>query len=133
MARSAKKKGGSKKTSKARKDAAPILDEEQRNEILAVAILALALFFALALVPVSVFGGRADDWFPSGNIIGVVGGGVQGLLYAFVGVSALFVPVFAGAWGLRIGGWFNPIASLRVAFLAAGLRAQPAPPGGSSS
>ena len=64
MARSAKKKGGSKKTSKARKGAAPILDEEQRNEILAVAILALALFFALALVPVSVFGARADDWFP---------------------------------------------------------------------
>ena len=127
MARSGKKKGTKKKGAKRAGggatggDGPPILDEDQRNEILAVAVLALALFFALALIPVSVFGSRADTWFPSGNIIGVVGGTVQGLLYAFVGVSALFVPVLTAAWGMRVGGWVNPIASLRVAFLAAGL------------
>ena len=72
-----------------------MLTQEQRKEIAAVGLLALALFLLLALVPVDIFGAASVDWFPSGNIIGVVGGGVQGLLYAFVGVSALFVPLFA--------------------------------------
>jgi S-DNA-T family DNA segregation ATPase FtsK/SpoIIIE len=119
VARGGKKKSTGRKG--APKNGAPILDDEQRSEIFAVAALALALFFALSLVPVAIFGSRADSWFPSGNIIGVVGGTVQGLLYAFVGLSALFVPVLAGAWGLRVGGWLNPVMALRVLFLSAGL------------
>ncbi len=124
MARGGNKKATTKKSSTKKgstKKGEPILDEEQRSEIFAVVALALALFFGLALIPVSIFGSRADVWFPSGNIIGVVGGTVQGLLYAFVGLSALFVPLLAGAWGLRVGGWLNPVMALRVLVLSGGL------------
>ena len=125
MARGGKKKKATTSKGSAKKGSArkgePILDEEQRSEIVAVVALALALFFALALVPVAIFGSRADVWFPSGNIIGMVGGTVQGLLYAFIGLSAVFVPLIAGAWGLRVGGWLNPVMALRVLVLSGGL------------
>jgi len=125
VARGGKKKKATTSKGSAKKGSArkgePILDEEQRSEIVAVVALALALFFALALVPVAIFGSRADVWFPSGNIIGMVGGTVQGLLYAFIGLSAVFVPLIAGAWGLRVGGWLNPVMALRVLVLSGGL------------
>jgi S-DNA-T family DNA segregation ATPase FtsK/SpoIIIE len=99
-----------------------MLDDEQRNEILAVALLAVALFLTLALVPLGLFGiDRAAAWFPSGNMMGVVGGVVHGLLYAFVGLSSVFVPILVGAYGLRVGGWLNRVASMRVLLLCAGL------------
>jgi len=118
VARSGKKS----RRGKGKKKQQRMLDEEQRNEILAVALLAVALFFVLALIPVGLFGTqRAEAWFPSGNMMGMAGGIVHGLLVAFVGLSAVFVPVLVGAYGLRIGGWLSPVRSLRVMLLSGGL------------
>ncbi|MGB1779556.1 MAG: hypothetical protein ACPHQP_08385, partial [Longimicrobiales bacterium] len=60
------------------------LSSDQQREILAVALLGVALLFLLSLFPVGVFGERSREWFPSGNMIGVVGGTVRALLVAFV-------------------------------------------------
>jgi len=98
-----------------------VLTREQRREILAVALLAVALLFLLSLLPVAIFGQRAAEWFPSGNMIGLVGGTLKGLLTAFVGGSAVLVPLVIGVAGLWAGEWLSPERSLRFALLTGGL------------
>ena len=98
-----------------------MLTKEQRREILAVALLAVALLFLLSLIPVAIFGRMAAEWFPSGNMIGPVGGTLKGLLTAFVGGSAVLVPLLIGVGGLRAGDWLSPERSLRFALLTGGL------------
>lgn len=98
-----------------------MLTEEQRREIAAVALLAVSLLFFLSLLPVSVFGAAGEEWFPSGNMIGVLGGTMRGLLVAFVGVSAVLVPLLLAVAGLRAGDWLSPERSLRLVVLFTGL------------
>ncbi|MEX2467600.1 MAG: DNA translocase FtsK [Gemmatimonadota bacterium] len=98
-----------------------MLTAEQRREILAVALLAVGLFVLLSLLPVSVFGERADEWFPSGNMMGIVGGTLHGLLTAFLGATAFLVPLLVTVGGLYLGGWLAPGLALRGAGLGAGL------------
>ncbi len=81
-----------------------MLTREQKQEILAVGLLALALFVLLSLFPVSIIGGRAGEWFPSGNIVGPVGATAGTLLRAFFGASAVIVPGLLTFGGLRVGG-----------------------------
>jgi DNA segregation ATPase FtsK/SpoIIIE, S-DNA-T family len=98
-----------------------MLEREQQREILAVGLLALALFVLLSLVPVSVVGERAGEWFPSDNAMGVVGGVIRGLLAAFFGRTAYLVPVLLAFSGLRVGEWLSTSWSLRLSVLTAGL------------
>jgi S-DNA-T family DNA segregation ATPase FtsK/SpoIIIE len=98
-----------------------MLTSEQRREILAVFLLAAALFLLLALLPPSLLGQRGYVWFPSGNMMGVVGGTVHGLLTAFVGGSAALVPLLVMLAGLRSGGWLGQNRSLRYGALTTGL------------
>jgi S-DNA-T family DNA segregation ATPase FtsK/SpoIIIE len=106
-----KKKGGS--------DFA--ISDEQRNEIIAVALLALAVIFLLSLVPVSMFGALADAWFPSGNMLSAVGAVIHGLLTGMLGWSAVLVPILLGIVGLRAGDWLSFPRAVRFGMLAAGL------------
>jgi len=98
-----------------------MLTQEQRREIMAVGMLAIALFFLLSLLPVSIFGARGGEWFPNGNMLGVVGGTIRGLLVAFVGGSAVLVPALLGIAGLRAGDWLSKEHSLRFALLTSGM------------
>ncbi|MDA0328519.1 MAG: DNA translocase FtsK 4TM domain-containing protein [Gemmatimonadetes bacterium] len=98
-----------------------MLTQEQRREILAVVLLAAALFLLLSLLPVSTFGSSGAGWFPSGNMIGPVGGTIRGLLVAFVGSSAVLVPVLFGIAGVRAGQWLSAERAVRYALLATGL------------
>jgi DNA segregation ATPase FtsK/SpoIIIE, S-DNA-T family len=98
-----------------------MVEREQQREILAVGLLALALFVLLSLVPVSVVGERAGEWFPSDNAMGVVGGVIRGLLAAFFGRTAYLVPVLLTFSGLRVGEWLSTSWSLRLSVLTAGL------------
>ena len=50
---------------------------KEQREILAVGLLALALFVLLSLIPVSVLGERGGEWFPAGNAMGRLGGTVR--------------------------------------------------------
>ncbi len=69
-----------------------MLSQKQQRDIAAAGLLALALFLLAALIPVSVLGSRGAEWFPSGNMGGVVGGTVQRLLTTLVGVGAFSCP-----------------------------------------
>ena len=98
-----------------------MLNRDQQREVLALGLLALALFVLLSLIPLSVLGSRGDDWFPSGNFMGLVGGGLRGILFHFLGVASFLIPGFLGLAGLRAGDWISPAWALRLTVLFAGL------------
>ena len=98
-----------------------MLTREQKQEIIAVGLLALALFVLLSLLPVSIIGGRAGEWLPSGNFVGPVGATVGTRLKAFFGASAFIVPALLGFAGLRVGSWLSEYWTSRLSVLAAGL------------
>lgn len=98
-----------------------MVTREQQREILAVGLLALALFVLLSLLPVSLLGARGGEWFPSGNAMGVLGSSVRTLLAGFFGASAFLVPALLAFGGLRVGEWLSESWTLRLAVLAAGL------------
>lgn len=98
-----------------------MLTREQKQEIVAVGLLALALFVLLSLVPVAIVGERSGEWFPSGNIVGPVGATAGALLKAFLGVSAFIVPGLLTFGGLRVGGWLSRDWTSKLSVFAAGL------------
>jgi S-DNA-T family DNA segregation ATPase FtsK/SpoIIIE len=98
-----------------------MLSKEQQQEILAFALLALALFLLLALLPASIFGVGAAEWFPSGNIMGVVGGWIHSGLFGWFGGSAVFIPILVLVAGLWTGEWLSAEWATRLGVLAAGL------------
>lgn len=98
-----------------------MLSREQQREILAVGLLALAVFTLLCLLPVDVLGEGAGEWFPSGNAMGVVGAALRALLGSFLGASAFLVPPLLVVAGLRAGEWLDPDRSFRLAVLTLGL------------
>ena len=98
-----------------------MLSREQQREILAVGLLALAVFTLVSLVPVSTFGERGVEWFPSGNTMGVVGGALKSWLLAFLGGSAVLAPLLLVIAGLRSGDWMERGRSARMAVLDVGL------------
>lgn len=120
--RTAPKKTASKSgRSKKKGGANALLSREQQREILAVAFLGVAVLFLLSLVPVSLLGDRSLAWFPSGNMIGVVGRDIRGMLVAFVGGSAVIVPLGIAILGLRTGDWMASWRALRFGLLVLGL------------
>src|SRR5690606_24805471 len=98
-----------------------MLAAEQRREILAVALLAGALCALLAPLTAGVVGPRAAEWFPSGNMMGMLGGTVDGLLTAFFGGSAYLVPVLIALSGVGLAGWVDRGAAIRGGVLGTGL------------
>ncbi|HSG06793.1 MAG TPA: DNA translocase FtsK 4TM domain-containing protein [Longimicrobiales bacterium] len=98
-----------------------MLSREQQREILAVGLMALALFVFVSLLPVSLLGERGPEWFPSGNAMGVVGGALKALLGAFLGGSAILVPPLLVWAGLRSGEWMKHDRALRLGILNSGL------------
>jgi S-DNA-T family DNA segregation ATPase FtsK/SpoIIIE len=112
-----KKRGKKEKGSQG----APLLGREQQMDILALGLLALALFLLLSLIPVTLLGERGADWFPSGNAMGEVGTRVRGLLFGAIGAAALLVPVLVALGGLRVGGWLSSNWTVKLTLLFAGL------------
>lgn len=98
-----------------------MLSREQQREILALGLLVLALFVLLALTPTTLLGSRSEAWFPSGNLMGAVGGGLKALLVYYLGVASLFIPILLTLSGLRSGDWLSPPWTLRLVVLSFGL------------
>jgi len=94
---------------------------EQRNEMIGVALLVVALVLLLALFPVELLGRVGASWFPSGNVIGVVGRGVQSATWGLFGLGAGLLPVLTALGGLLAGGWMAREAALRTGAFALGL------------
>jgi S-DNA-T family DNA segregation ATPase FtsK/SpoIIIE len=98
-----------------------MLSQKQQRDIMAAGLLALALFLLAALIPVSVLGSRGGEWFPSGNMVGVVGETVQRVLTTLFGVAAFFLPGLLLLGGLRAGDWLSVGWSARLSILVGGL------------
>src|SRR4051812_36434713 len=77
----------------------------RRNEIIAIALCALGVLFALCLIPFS-YHPNDSSWNlkgqtePAHNWIGMIGANVSEALFQFVGLAAYLLPVllFAAAW-----------------------------------
>jgi S-DNA-T family DNA segregation ATPase FtsK/SpoIIIE len=94
---------------------------EQRREIGGVALLAIALSFLLSLFPLTVLGARGVVMFPSGNMMGPVGGTIRGVLSFIFGASAFLTPVIFTVLGLHAGGWLSRKRALQLGVLGGGL------------
>jgi S-DNA-T family DNA segregation ATPase FtsK/SpoIIIE len=88
---------------------------------MAAALLALSLFFVAALMPLAALGPRLAEWFPSGNMMGLVGSTTQRALAGLLGGSAFFLPILFLVFGLRAGDWLSQGWTVRLAVLSAGL------------
>jgi S-DNA-T family DNA segregation ATPase FtsK/SpoIIIE len=98
-----------------------MVNEEQRREIGGVALLALALFLLLALLPPSLLGSLGSAWFPSGNMMGPAGQLMkQGLAMTF-GASMFLAPALFVIGGLKAGGWLPAGRANRFVLLDVGL------------
>jgi S-DNA-T family DNA segregation ATPase FtsK/SpoIIIE len=110
-----------KKAPRKQKQGSRLLGPEQQRDILGVALLALALFVLLALLPPSLLGARGDQWFPSGNAMGSLGTRLHQGLVLLIGHASFIVPVILAVGGLRVAGWLSRETSLRLELLSAGL------------
>ena len=88
---------------------------------MAVGLLALALFLLAALIPVSVLGPRGGEWFPLGNMVGVVGETVRRVLTGLVGIAAFFLPGLLLLGGLRASELLSVEWTARLSILMGGL------------
>jgi len=96
------------------------LDDRQRRELWGLGLLTLAALLALSLFPVGLLGSAAAR-FPTGNIVGVVGAWLAGVLVGGLGVGAVALPFLSGIWGLVAFEKVSPAAAFRWSLLAAGL------------
>jgi DNA segregation ATPase FtsK/SpoIIIE, S-DNA-T family len=99
-------------------------EEEPRSlqrEVLGVALVALAAFVLLALVPAGGPDGPGARWFASGNLIGPAGAAFQMGAFTVLGVAAFLLPVLIGLLGIHFGSWMDRNRLLRLAVLAGGL------------
>jgi len=109
-----KKKTGRKNEPTADRGLARLIPREQRQQILGVCLLGLALFTFVSLLPVSWFGGM-------GETVGIVGGTLGDSLHALIGYSAFLVPFLLLFLGLHIGEWIAEDWTVRLSCLTAGL------------
>jgi DNA segregation ATPase FtsK/SpoIIIE, S-DNA-T family len=99
-------------------------EEEPRSlqrEVLGVALVALATFVLLALVPVGGPDGFGARWFASGNLMGPAGASFQMGAFAFLGVAAFVLPALIGLLGVHFGSWMERDRLVRLGVLAGGL------------
>ena len=108
----ARKKAKRSPSRKRKKGSGPLLTREQQRDVLGVALLALAVFVAASLLPTSWLGERAAAWFPSGNVVGMLGAGLRTALVGIVGGAAPLVAVLLAVAGLRAGDWLDAALSL---------------------
>ncbi len=98
-----------------------MLSGGQRRDISAFGLLALSIFLLASLVPVGMIGERGATWFPSGNMMGMVGGATWRGLTGVLGGSAFLVPVLVALAGLKVGQWLTTGRVVRLSLLVTGL------------
>ena len=97
-----------------------MLSQKQQKDIAAVGLLGLGLFLLAALVPVTMPGLGGVE-FPEGNVMGVVGAVVRGVLTGIVGIAAFFVPGLLILVGLRASERVSVTWTRRLSILLGGL------------
>jgi DNA segregation ATPase FtsK/SpoIIIE, S-DNA-T family len=98
-----------------------MLSSKQRRELIGLSLLAIGLFTALSLLPPAVLGGWGPRWFPTGNLMGVLGRLVSGGAYALFGAGTPLLPLLPVIAGGASFGWIERTAAARWSVLLAGL------------
>jgi len=98
-----------------------MVTEEQSREIGGVALLAVALFVLLSLIPVALLGPAGAQWFPSGNSMGPAGALIRRGLVDTFGAAMYLAPALFAVAGLKVGGWLAAERANRLVILDAGL------------
>jgi DNA segregation ATPase FtsK/SpoIIIE, S-DNA-T family len=98
-----------------------MVEEQQRNEMLGVGLLVLALTLLLALLPVDALIRSEAGWFESGNLVGALGAFLRRWMSWGVGIAAWLLPVGVGIAGMQAGGWIERERAIRLLSFAAGL------------
>ena len=95
-----------------------MLAQKKRRQLLGVGLLALALFVALSLIPVSNF---APATFSDGSIMGVLGTAIRASGTAFFGAGIVLLPVLLAVAGAACFGWLETTNAVRWSALSAGM------------
>src|SRR5687767_5103478 len=98
-----------------------MVSSKQRQHMLGIALLALAIFTAVSLIPVTPLGGAMLRAFPTGNIMGVLGALFASAGVAALGVGVLAVPALLALGGAGCFGWIDGERNTRISALAIGL------------
>ncbi len=98
-----------------------MVEEQQRNEMVGVGLLVLALILLLALLPVDALIRTESGWFQSGNLVGALGAFLRRWMSRGVGIAAWLLPLGLGIAGLRAGGWLEHERAIRLLSFAGGL------------
>jgi DNA segregation ATPase FtsK/SpoIIIE, S-DNA-T family len=92
-----------------------------RRELIGLALLLLALLFALSLIPVQALGPRGAELFPHQNVVGRLGGFLATGAWSFFGLVHLLLPVFPAIWGLHAFGRIDRPGAVRLSVLLGGV------------
>jgi DNA segregation ATPase FtsK/SpoIIIE, S-DNA-T family len=92
-----------------------------RRELIGLALLLLALLFALSLIPVQALGPRGAELFPHQNVVGRLGGFLATGAWSFFGLVHLLLPVFPAIWGLHAFGRIDRPGAVRLSLLLGGV------------
>jgi S-DNA-T family DNA segregation ATPase FtsK/SpoIIIE len=95
-----------------------VWNEKIRRDLSGLALIALALFTLLSLIPVRT---GAESLFPTGNIMGVLGSGFALLAISWGGVGAWGFPLVLGIAGVRLFDWIERERAIRLGILVCGL------------
>ena len=98
-----------------------MVSSKQRRQLLGIALLALAIFTALSLVPIGLLGGALLRAFPTSNIMGVLGALFASGGAGALGVGIVAIPVLLALAGAAIFDWVDNELATRVAALTIGL------------
>lgn len=93
---------------------------ERRRDLAGLALLSLALFMALSLIPVRAFGGAAVEMFPSGNLVGPLGDGFARSGLWLLGIGLPILVTALAVVGVGMFGWLAPARTRRVGLLLLG-------------
>jgi DNA segregation ATPase FtsK/SpoIIIE, S-DNA-T family len=92
-----------------------------RRELIGLALLLLALLFALSLIPVQALGPRGAELFPHQNVVGRLGGVLATGAWSLFGLVHLLLPVFPAIWGLHAFGRIDRPGAVRLSVLLGGV------------
>jgi DNA segregation ATPase FtsK/SpoIIIE, S-DNA-T family len=93
----------------------------RRLQLLGIALMALCVFTLLSLLPIMALGGGALRTFPTGNVMGVLGGLFAAGGFRTFGMGILFVPALLGVAAAACFHWLAAERATRWGALLLGL------------
>jgi len=93
---------------------------DRRRDLIGLALISLAIFLVLSLVPTRLLGRGGAEWFPGGNLMGPLGRVVAGGLGSLFGVGVPLLIAAAAVGGAAMFGWVGAARGRRLVTLLLG-------------